>query len=162
MRATSRMTGRHLMRHAPPVACSETTRVNAASGTPGHQVSSPSTGTNVTRPSGLLRAMILAVSLMDGPLATMALAQVIAFMMFAFPRTPAAIMPALAAFPRPVPAPGAIGAPVGVWNRSLDEAARKDCQGHHDQDPRREPAHFAPLMGRCSLQIDADEPPDRV
>src|ERR1700732_5587425 len=84
---------------------------------------------------------ILAVSLMDGPLATMALAQVIAFMMFAFPRTPAAIVPALAAFPRPVPAPGAIGGRVGVWHRSLDEAARQDHQGHQDQDPSREPAH---------------------
>jgi bifunctional non-homologous end joining protein LigD len=34
----------------------------------------------------------------------MTLAPVVAFMMFAFLRTPAAIMPALAAFPRPVPA----------------------------------------------------------
>src|SRR5260370_885631 len=84
------------------------------------------------------------------------------FMLSPSPGTPAAIMPALAAFPRPVPARGTIGGRVGVWNRSLDEAARKDCQGRHDQDPRREPAHFAPLMGRCSLQIDADEPPDRV
>jgi hypothetical protein len=49
------------------------------------------------------------VSLMDGPLATMALAQVIAFMMFAFPRTRAAIVPALAAFPHPEPAPLALG-----------------------------------------------------
>src|SRR6266481_4537420 len=84
---------------------------------------------------------------MDGPLATMALALVIAFMMFAFPRTPAAIMPALAAFPRPVPAPGAIGGRVGVWNRSLDEAARQDRQGHHDQDPHHERAHFDPSRG---------------
>src|ERR1700736_2245273 len=64
------------------------------------------------------------MSLMPLPFATMALAQVIAFMVLALPRTPATIMPALAAFPRPVPAPGAIGGRVGVWNRSLDEAAR--------------------------------------
>ena len=70
------------------------------------------------------------------PFATMTLAPVVAFMMFAFPRTPAAIMPALPAFPRPIPAPGTIGGRVGVWNRSRDEAARQDRHGHHDPDPR--------------------------
>src|ERR1700730_6867073 len=74
------------------------------------------------------------------PLATMTLAPVVAFMMLALPRTPAAIVPALAAFPRPVPAPGAVDGRVGVWNRALDEAARQDRHGHHHQDPRREPA----------------------
>src|SRR5260370_30717112 len=97
------------------------------------------------------RRHLLAVSLMPIPFATMALAPVIAFMMFAFPRTPAAIMPALAAFPRPVPAPGTIDGRVGVWNWSRDEAARQDRHGHHDQDPRHEPAHFAPLVGRWPL-----------
>src|SRR5229473_6843463 len=92
-----------------------------------------------------------AVALMPIPLATIALASVIAFAMFPLPRTPAAAMPALPAFPRPVPAPGAVDGRVGVWNgRSLDEAARQDRHGHHHQDPRREPAHFAPLVGRYS------------
>jgi len=56
-------------------------------------------------------------------------------------------MPALTAFPRSVPAPGAVDGRVGVWNRPLDEAARQDRQGNHDQDPRREPAQVCSSHG---------------
>src|SRR5229473_3041960 len=70
----------------------------------------------------------------------------IAFAMFPLPRTPAAAMPALPAFPRPVPAPGAVDGRVGVWNgRSLDEAARQDRHGHQDHhSPHRDLVHLAP------------------
>src|SRR5260370_1213195 len=56
--AKSRMIGRHLMCHAPPVVCSETTRVTPGSRMLGHYVASPSTGTNVTRPAGSGNGMI--------------------------------------------------------------------------------------------------------
>src|ERR1700737_3962989 len=82
---------------------------------------------------------------MHSPLATMPLALVVTFVVRLLPWTPAAAMPALAALPRPVPAPVAGGGHVDVrLGRPCDEAARQDRHGNKHQEPRRELPHCRP------------------